>query len=81
MANSTFIPDHPELICWGCEEHCRVGIDGMRCGKRAAERIPHAGEVFGLAWVELASQRPPLLSNRLPRQKHLTLAPTGKESS
>jgi hypothetical protein len=41
-------PNHPERICWGCDQFCAT--DAMACSN---ERSPHPMELFGkdcLAW-------------------------------
>ena len=56
MVKLILVPEHPERICWGCEQHCNVAVDGMMCGKRSP-RTPHPCEVFGLAWFDWAQDQ------------------------
>ena len=53
MVKLHLVPDHPERICWGCEQHCNVDVDGLMCGK-GSRRTPHPSEIFGLSWLDWA---------------------------
>ena len=45
----SFLPRHPERVCWGCEKYCSA--DDLRCGNGTI-RTQHPVELFGEAWIE-----------------------------
>jgi len=45
-------PEHPERICWGCDQYCPV--DSLNCGN-GSERTPHPVELFGDDWLDWGS--------------------------
>ena len=45
-------PEHPERICWGCDQYCPV--DSLNCGN-GSERTPHPFELFGENWLDWGS--------------------------
>lgn len=42
-------PEHPERLCWGCDQYCPVG--SLACGN-GSERTQHPSELFGADWLE-----------------------------
>lgn len=47
-------PEHPERICWGCDQYCPA--DDLRCGNGTI-RVPHPVELFGDDWWEWENGR------------------------
>ena len=42
-------PEHPERICWGCDQYCPA--DSLNCGN-GSERTQHPVELFGEDWLD-----------------------------
>ena len=54
MAKVPITPNHPERICWGCEQHCPA--DDLVCGNDTV-RTPHPVELLGGDWLEWAREQ------------------------
>lgn len=54
MSKIPFLPQHPERVCWGCDQYCPA--HALACGN-GTERTQHPKELFGDDWVEWSEER------------------------